>query len=418
MRLALKSFGQRQLKVFLFCVLSFLSACKQQYRVIDERDEANRDLQPPPGGSLPAGKAKPIIREIESVARSQQVRGVWLTNVDSKILYSPEALERAFRRAASAGLNTVYISVWNKGHTLYPSPVAEKYLGRKVEPTRSLESWDMLSAAVELGKQYGIEVFTWFEYGLKIPSSSALFRNQPGWFTQKNDGKRLHQDGIEIAYLNPRHPEVSSFIQELIVDVVRRYDVAGVQIDDHFSMQKEFGYDALTLAAYRSASGMEPPIKVDDVKWVDFRAKGISDLVVSLSQAVKMVRPGVVFSVSPNAYPWSKVNFMQSWPDWVERNAVDELILQSYHEQEDRFLAEFEKEALVQAKGRVRHAAIGVLAGIANRRTPSNQLAQRIRQARERGYGVSFFFYETLFEMLPEGEEPADRIQALRLGFR
>jgi len=55
-----------------------------------------------------------------------EIRGVWLTNIDSEVLFKPEILKDALDRLADLNFNTIYPTVWNWGYTLYPSKVAEK----------------------------------------------------------------------------------------------------------------------------------------------------------------------------------------------------------------------------------------------------------------------------------------------------
>lgn len=388
-------------------------ACKAEIRAHYARPT------PTPGPALsplPSGTTKPP-EAIPQVSRSTEVRGVWMTNVDSSILNSAAALEKGFDQALTWGLNTVYPVVWNKGYTLYPSPVSERVVGSQIEPGRSPD-WDMLSAAVELGKKRNIAVLPWFEYGLKVPSTSRIFKEKPDWLTRTRTGKMTRTDGIEFGYLNPAHPEVRAFLKELMVDLVRRYDVAGVQIDDHFSMWKEFGYDELTVQRYKEKTGKNPPENHEDKDFTQFRADQITALVAELSSAVRAVRSDLVFSVSPNSYPWSLVEHLQDWPAWVRQGAASEIVLQNYHIKFEQFEAELSKKDLVAAKAAIPYTAIGVLAGLSSRKVTAAELQRRISRARQTGYGVAFFFYESLLNIIPENESASQRTEALETGFQ
>jgi uncharacterized lipoprotein YddW (UPF0748 family) len=59
-----------------------------------------------------------------------EIRGVWLTSIDSEVLFKRETLKDALDRLADLKFNTIYPTVWNWGYTLYPSKVAEKVTGR------------------------------------------------------------------------------------------------------------------------------------------------------------------------------------------------------------------------------------------------------------------------------------------------
>src|SRR5512140_3442134 len=53
-----------------------------------------------------------------------ELRGVWLTNVDSEVLFNKKTLTDAVKKLADLNFNTLYPTVWNWGYTLYPSKVA------------------------------------------------------------------------------------------------------------------------------------------------------------------------------------------------------------------------------------------------------------------------------------------------------
>lgn len=399
------------LRIALVALSSLVHGCKPEFRSAGLRPVPTPE---PVLSPLPAGGGRQPSRQ---VSRSTEVRGVWMTNVDSSVLDSASALEKGFDQVLTWGLNTVYPVVWNKGYTLYPSPVSERVSGWTLEPGRSPE-WDMLEHAIELGKQRNIAVLPWFEYGLKVPIHSKIFKEKPEWFTRTRSGKMMRTDGIEFGYLNPAHGEVRSFLKELMVDLVRRYDVAGVQIDDHFSIWKEFGYDELTVQRYKQETGKNPPEDHEDKDWTQFRADQITELVVELSAAVRAVRSNLVFSVSPNSYPWSLVEHLQDWPAWVRQGAVNEVVLQNYHSSFEQFESELSKGELMSAKASVPHTAIGVLSGLSSRTVTASELQRRISRARQAGFGVAFFFYESLLSIIPDNESVRERAKALEAGFQ
>jgi len=53
----------------------------------------------------------------------------------------------------------------------------------------------------------------------------------------------------------------TQFIQDLIIEIVSKYDIDGIQFDDHFGLPVELGYDAFTgWAIYSKTQGKRPPI--------------------------------------------------------------------------------------------------------------------------------------------------------------
>jgi hypothetical protein len=260
----------------------------------------------------------------------QELRGVWLTNIDSQVLFSTEALESAVDRLADLNFNTLYPTVWNWGYTLYPSATAERELGDNQHlygelSTPELEATqaerDMLQEVVDLGHAQGMAVIPWFEFGFMAPDNYELYRRHPDWFTQVRvdppqptvpaptrddsllDNPNLDnpledndnppsavEDMLNLAaddpgiwleggvlprrWMNPFHPQVQKFQLELINDLVSNYDVDGFQFDDHLGLPVEFGYDPFTINLYRSEhNGAEPPANPQDAEWMAWRAE-------------------------------------------------------------------------------------------------------------------------------------------------
>ena len=110
--------------------------------------------------------ANAIPRAAIASSELRELRGVWLTNIDSQILFSRHNLDRGLTRLAELQFNTVYPTVWNWGYTLYPSAVAEATYGIAIDPHPGLRDRDMLAEAVARGRELGLRVVPWFEIRL------------------------------------------------------------------------------------------------------------------------------------------------------------------------------------------------------------------------------------------------------------
>jgi len=327
-----------------------------------------------------------------------ELRGVWLTNIDSQILFSRRNMRNGLRRLSQLHFNTVYPTVWNWGYTLYPSPIAERATGRAHLPDRSLRGRDMLAEAVEQGHEWGLAVVPWFEFGLMAPADSVLVRRHPDWVTQRRDGSQVVMEGIyPRVWLNPFHPEVQQLILGLIQEIVSRYEVDGLQLDDHFGLPVELGYDPYTVALYRQQhNGRNPPANVYDAEWMRWRANQVTRLMQQAFETVKQAKPNAVFALSPNSQDFAYRHYLQDWSAWERAGYVEELILQVYRDNLSSFVQELNHPAIQQARSHI-PVAVGVLAGLRNRPTDPALIEQQVQAARDRQFaGVSFFFYETL----------------------
>ncbi|MFM7601724.1 MAG: glycoside hydrolase family 10 protein [Pseudanabaena sp.] len=334
-------------------------------------------------------------------SNGNELRGIWLTNVDSDVLFSTQKLERAIKRLKRLNFNTLYPTVWNRGYTLYPSKVAKDQFGVEVYPESGLQERDMLSEAIKFGHEQNFAVIPWFEYGLMTEEGSELMRQHPDWVTQRRDGSHLFLHGENnqhrLAWLNPAHPEVQKFLTDLIVEVVTKYDVDGIQLDDHFGMPVELGYDNYTIALYKKDHfGRLPPEDFNDPSWMKWRAKYITNLMRKISKAVRAIKPNCLVSLSPNPKDFSYKKYLQDWYSWVYLNYIDELIVQVYRDDISNYISELSRPELQEIRQKI-PVAVGILTGLRVQNVDMRQIKGQVKIARELTLdGFSFFFYETL----------------------
>ncbi|MCA1801429.1 MAG: family 10 glycosylhydrolase [Rhodothermaceae bacterium] len=55
----------------------------------------------------------------QEILHTEEIRGVWITNVASDVMFSKEKLAAAMDYLAGNGINVVFPVVWNKGVTLH-----------------------------------------------------------------------------------------------------------------------------------------------------------------------------------------------------------------------------------------------------------------------------------------------------------
>jgi uncharacterized lipoprotein YddW (UPF0748 family) len=345
------------------------------------------------------------------ISQSTELRGVWLTNIDSDVLFEKERLKQSLRTLHQLNFNTVYPAIWNWGYTLYPSKIVAKVIGKSVDPTPGLQKRDMLKEIVRDGHKQGLTVIPWFEFGFMAPADSLLAKNRPAWLTNRRDGTKIVKEGTHNrVWLNPFRPDVQQFIQDLIVEIVKNYDIDGIQFDDHFGLPSELGYDAYTTALYKKEhKGKLPPADFKNPEWVSWRANKITDFMKRVFVAIKANKKDCIVSVAPNPQRFSYEYFLADWQKWERMGIVEDLVLQVYRNDLNVFISELEYPEVKQAQSHI-PVSIGILTGLKNRTVPMEQIKTQIGKVRERKFaGVSFFFYETLWNM--SQEKPQQRQQ-------
>lgn len=344
----------------------------------------------------------------------QEIRGVWITTNDTDVLIDQPKLENAVDQLARLNFNTLYPVVWNAGYALYPSAVAQRH---DIQPfvRKGLQGYDILATLAQKAHQRGLLVIPWFEFGFMTPATSELALNHPDWLTQKQDGTQTWIGAAgEVVWLNPFHPEVQQFIAALVLEVVSQYSVDGIQFDDHLSLPVEFGYDAYTQALYQQETKNAPPSNPHDPAWVRWRADKLTAFVKQLHDAVKARRPNAVFSVAPNPYDVAYNAHLQDWLTWVEQDIVDELIVQVYRSDLQSFWQQISRPEIQKVQQKI-PTGVGILTGLRNRPMPMSLIEEKVRTARGRGLGVAFFYYESLWEIVPESAQ--ERLSSLQTLF-
>ncbi|MEO0886629.1 MAG: family 10 glycosylhydrolase [Cyanobacteria bacterium J06648_10] len=367
-----------------------------------------------------------------------EIRGVWITNVASSVMFSPWGISRAIGQLSDMQFNTVYPVVWNRGKTFYRSDVLKQMTGHAIAPLMALmhPTEDPLSEMARVGHQKQMRVIPWFEYGFMVPLHSRLARQHPDWLTSRLNGtRRLDESALTtgeeatsgfvsrllssgapnaLGWLNPLHPEVQRLIGDLVEEVVNRYDVDGIQLDDHFSLPVEFGYDEYTVRLYQAEhEGRKPPNDEADEAWIQWRADKLTEFVGVLHSRVKAACPTCIFSVSPNPAKFAYRFHLQDWRTWLENDWLDELVVQVYRDELDRFNGELAKNTLQGAMDKI-PVSIGILTGTWRRPISFEQIKAQVISSRDHHFsGVSFFYWDTLWSYFTP-ESPQKRRQNFR----
>jgi uncharacterized lipoprotein YddW (UPF0748 family) len=192
--------------------------------------------------------------------------------------------------------------------------------------------WDPLAFMIDEAHKRNIEVHAWLNPYRARPAG-ATYELAPN-----NMAKRFPQYAYPYAkniWMDPGSVEVQQFIVNVTEDIVRRYAVDGIHIDDYFypySDGTEFP-DAATYAAYQAQGG-----KLDKPDW---RRSNVNTLIESMYTRTHAIRPKVKFGVSPFGI-WKSgvppgIHGLSSYDDlycdsrmWLEQGLVDYMAPQLY----------------------------------------------------------------------------------------
>lgn len=236
----------------------------------------------------------------------REFRAVWVATVDNidwpsrRDLTTAEAqgeLLAMLDRARTLHMNAIVLQVRPAADAMYPSALEpwSVYLtgaqGRAPSPT-----WDPLAFAVREAHARGIELHAWFNpYRARHPSDKSPLDPTHIAVTSPATVKRY---GTHL-WMDPGEPSVIAKSIAVIVDVVRRYDVDGVHIDDYFYPYKERDArgqvipfpDDRSYAAYTTKGGT---LALDD-----WRRENVNTFVQQMYAQVKAAKPWVKVGISP-----------------------------------------------------------------------------------------------------------------------
>ena len=250
----------------------------------------------PPAGLRPE-QLPPVRREF---------RGVWVATVANIDWPSRPGLPadsvRAelvalLDRAAALRMNAIVLQVRPAADALYASPHEpwSEYLTG--ESGRAPEAgFDPLAFAVGEAHRRGMELHAWFNpYRARHPSARSPV---PESHIARARPDLVRQYGAYL-WMDPGEPEVRAHSLRVILDVVRRYDVDGVHIDDYFYPYPENDSAGRPIDFPDEPSWRRYVERGGRLSRNDWRRENVNGFIRELYRGIKREKPWVKFGISP-----------------------------------------------------------------------------------------------------------------------
>jgi uncharacterized lipoprotein YddW (UPF0748 family) len=243
----------------------------------------------------------------------REFRGVWVATVNNIDWPSRKGLTAVQQRAEitaildrvqATGLNAVIFQVRPAADALYTSalePWSEYLTGTQGKSP----GYDPLAVWVEEAHRRGLELHAWFNpYRARHAEAKSPLADSHVNLTNPDVVKRYG----ELLWMDPGESFAAERTLAVIRDVVRRYDVDGVHIDDYFypypiqkplppgapkdTPREEIDFpDQPSWQRYVAAGGK--------LSRADWRRDNVNRLVQRIHEAVKAEKPWVKFGISP-----------------------------------------------------------------------------------------------------------------------
>ncbi|MGK2861755.1 MAG: glycoside hydrolase family 10 protein [Chitinophagaceae bacterium] len=227
-----------------------------------------------------------------------EFRGVWIATVDN-IDWPPRGVYTVYSQKVDFirqldlhkrnGMNAVVVQVRPSADAFYPSSLEpwSQWLtgvqGRSPDPF-----YDPLQFMIEETHKRGMEFHAWlnpyranFNINSASISSNHITRIHPDWFLTYG-GKK---------YFDPSNPDGQNHVVAVVKDIVKRYDVDAIHMDDYFYPYRIAGKEFPDAASYiRSGSKL-----LKD----DWRRSNVDSIIEKLNKAIKKEKPYCKFGISP-----------------------------------------------------------------------------------------------------------------------
>lgn len=280
----------------------------------------------------------------------EEFRGAWIQTVfqDRYSRMNPqqtrEYLDKLVAMLYDTGFNAVIFQVRSEGDAFYQSSLEpwSRFIAGKQGKGPTPE-WDPMAYMIELCHKYQMEFHAWIN-PYRMTASKAM----------KVDAKHIASQHPEWCitydgriYLDPGLPECRKYIRSVVNDIVARYDIDAIHMDDYFYPYPVGGQkfnDNKSFQAYAEMMGIDP--KGKDALG-NYRRQNVNILIKTINEDIKAAKPWVRFGISPfgiyaNKKSWSegsKTNGLQSYFDlyadvlfWAREGWIDYLIPQVYWE--------------------------------------------------------------------------------------
>src|SRR5690242_16252387 len=221
----------------------------------------------------------------------------WPSRPDLDTWSQQAELLAILNKAVALHLNAIILQIRPGTDALYDSrlePWSEFLTGHQGRPPEP--AWDPLAFAVAEAHKRGLELHAWFNpYRARYakPLSEAARTH-----VSRANPSLVRQYGSYL-WMDPGDPAVRARAVQVVLDVVKRYDIDGVHIDDYFYPYRENDAsgrpidfpDSATYAAYRKGGGT--------LARDDWRRRNVDLLVEALDRGVHQTKRWVRFGVSP-----------------------------------------------------------------------------------------------------------------------
>lgn len=254
---------------------------------------------------------------------------------------TPQEVTKLIADAQKANANAIVAQVRRRGDAFYTSAIEPRTTDPNVPA-----GFDPLQDLIDKAHAAGIEVHAWMVTlpvvsGGKLPANHVWQKhgpNAPG----KDNWAMLTSGGEAKGFLDPGNPDALDYTVSVYLDLLKRYDVDGVQLDYVRYGGPNWGYNPTAIARFNQQNGRSGKPAASDPLWMQWRRDQVTNLVRKLYVEALAIKPRVKITAATIAWGdgpandagWYKTQpyqeVFQDWRAWLEEGIIDMAMPMTY----------------------------------------------------------------------------------------
>jgi uncharacterized lipoprotein YddW (UPF0748 family) len=299
--------------VALFAIV--LAACTPPSTVIKPDAAVSVPAQAQKPAGTPSDLPPPAPREFRAAWVSTVANIDWPSRPDLTVAQQKAEIDAILERAQATHLNAIILQVRPSADAIYPSkiePWTEYLTGEQGKAP--VPFYDPLKTWIDGAHARGLELHAWFN-PYRVRHTSAKSKPSADHISQR--APELVKTYGKFLWMDPGEPQAVQQTLDVMLDVVRRYDVDGVHIDDYFypypiPLETNGATADNGLVNGGSKAELDFP---DEPSWnryvtgggklvrADWRRENVNGLVERIYTGVHKEKPWVKVGISPFGLP-------------------------------------------------------------------------------------------------------------------
>ena len=281
----------------------FLASCASQpkQKTVSEKPATTKPATKPSSPAATSGTVKPKTLTLPTVNR--EFRAAWVATVANinwpsrnNLSVEQQKLEavQMLDMLKDAHFNAVIFQARPSADALYKSDL-EPWSYFLTGQTGKAPSpyYDPLEFWISEAHKRGMELHVWLNPYRAHHTTGGAVTGESMAAKMSTDTYRLRNG---MYWMDPTSDRVQNHVSAVIKDLVKRYDLDAVHIDDYFYPYREYNGgadfpDSRTWTAYKNSGG--------DLSKADWRRANVNKFIKRIHDEIKAEKPYVKFGISP-----------------------------------------------------------------------------------------------------------------------